>query len=102
MLSVQNLIREISPTRKSGRGGARPERDVRLRQAMDALPDDARLALALRCFERLPVSTVADVLGLDEESTHRLIEEAAHTVSRRLEQLDAEAPTSRAQGGVDR
>jgi DNA-directed RNA polymerase specialized sigma24 family protein len=103
MLSVQSLIREISPARRSGRAPGRPTEDARLREAIDALPDAARLALALRCFEQVPVSAIASVLGVEEERARRLIEEAAETVTRALNrQHEGTEHGRRAPGGTPR
>lgn len=84
MLSVQSLIREISPVRRPGQTPGAAAADARLIAALDLLADTPRLALSLHCFERLPVAAIATVLGLGEADATRLLEEAAETVARAM------------------
>lgn len=95
MLSVQGLIRASSPGRRSRQREARRAEEARLREAISALPERERLALALRVFESLSPSAIAGVLDLDEATTRRVLLEAAGRVTERLRNLACGAPAAR-------
>jgi DNA-directed RNA polymerase specialized sigma24 family protein len=84
MLSVQSLIREVPIARRARGGSARPAEDPKLREAIDALPDPARVALALRCYEGVSLPAIASILDLTEEGARSLLLEAARAVTERL------------------
>jgi len=63
---------------------SKAEERRRVAEAIDALAEPARLALALRYYESIRVSRIAGILDLPEEDVRRILAEAVDFVLRRL------------------
>ena len=92
MLSVQSLIGVAGTAKRAGSRAEPAAEDACLREAIEALPDSQRVALALRYYESASMSVIAAVLDLKEEETHRLLVSAAETVTEHLRRADGASP----------
>lgn len=72
--------RECRPSTRLERSEAR----VRVRQAVDALPEQQRLALTLRCYEERTYNEIADVLGVSMEAVKSLLFRARENLKQAL------------------
>ena len=68
-------------------GMAAAERDRAVRQALDGLPPNQRMALVLRHYEDLAYREIAAVLGTSEKAVERLIARARETLADQLKDL---------------
>ena len=76
-------------------GGAAPSAPLEEREtladlgrAIDALPEDLRVALHIFYIERDPVSVAKEALGISRAQFYRLVAEARNLIAARLTQGD--------------
>ena len=73
----------LSPSQQASRA----ERDVLIRDALDALPADYRMAVVLRYFEGLDGTEMADAMGRSVKAVERLLSRARAALEPRLKGL---------------
>ena len=66
---------------------SRDERDAVIQTALDALPDNQRVAIVLRYFERLSGAEMAKAMGLSAKAVERLLARARRALEPRLRGL---------------
>jgi DNA-directed RNA polymerase specialized sigma24 family protein len=94
MLSVHTLMQEArvdSKARLVKPSFGRKEERRLLAEAIDRLPEAARLVLGLRHYEAVRPRDIANILGLDEEAVRDMLSEAVATVLKDLRQASAAA-----------
>ena len=62
-----------------------------LGRAIDALPEDLRVALHIFYIERDPVSVAKDALGISRAQFYRLVAEARNLIAARLTREDMQS-----------
>jgi RNA polymerase sigma-70 factor (ECF subfamily) len=65
----------------------RAERDLLVQAALDALPDDYRIAVVLRYFEGLSAIEMAEAMGRSAKAVERLLSRARAILAPKLEGL---------------
>jgi len=78
---------EQDPSPAQINGMIQQERDRAIREALDALPPDQRMAIVLRCYERLSYREIGAAMKKTEKAVDRLLARARGRLAEKLGDL---------------
>jgi RNA polymerase sigma-70 factor, ECF subfamily len=81
--AIELAADESTPSKRLMRG----EKSARLAQLLEGLPERQAFALRMRFYEKLPIRSLADLLGTSELAAAGLIKRGLQTLKQRLHEF---------------